>query len=117
MTPAEEEQPARRLLHIKEIAEQIVEDLGGDPDLVVRDRVYAGDSERQLEKIGEAVKLLPEEVRQRQPDIHWGGWGSLSRSLDPRVRQDRARLCGWRPARSSAADRRGRGRGAAPVAR
>lgn len=66
LTRADEEHAARRLLHIKEITERIVEDLGGDPDLILRDRIHAGNAEGQLEKIGEAAKALSEELRLRQ---------------------------------------------------
>lgn len=43
-----------------------MEDLGGDPELILRDRIHAGNAERQLEKIGEAAKALSEELRLRQ---------------------------------------------------
>jgi uncharacterized protein with HEPN domain len=63
-----------RLCDIKERCEQVVEDVHGDPGSVAGDRVLAKAVLYDLHVIGEACAALPEELRDRHPEVDWKGW-------------------------------------------
>ncbi|MGH7882531.1 MAG: HepT-like ribonuclease domain-containing protein [Candidatus Dormibacteraceae bacterium] len=63
-----------RLADIKERIENLIEDLGGDPSLMLSSRIHGMGALYYLHTLGEACTALPEELRNRYPEISWRGW-------------------------------------------
>src|SRR5690349_7363386 len=75
MPPPDDRSALRDIQHAAGLIERFV--LGLSEDQFLDDALVQSGTERQLGIIGEAVKRLTPEFRQRHPDVDWRGWAGL----------------------------------------